>query len=118
MSIRKYSQKRNYEPYKQAVDALKGQRSVEVVTVFSATCGRCRAQVPRLMKVLEVARNPNLKARYLSVPGVIDSTMEAYRVRYLPTFIVLRDGKEIGRITERPRASIEEDLVAILRGMY
>lgn len=110
---------RFYEPYRQAVEALKAQgQPAEVVAVFSAACGRCRAQVPKLMKVMAEARNPNLKARYLAVPGVIDSTIAAYHVRYLPTFVVLRGGKEIGRITERPRTSIEEDLVAILRGMY
>ncbi len=110
---------RFYEPYRQAVETLKTQgQAVEVVAVFSAGCGRCRAQVPRLMKVMAEARNPNLKTRYLAVPGRIDSATVAYRVRYLPTFIVLRGGKEIGRITARPRASIEEDLVAILRGMY
>jgi hypothetical protein len=108
---------RFYEPYRQAVKALRAQgQGVEVVAVFSVLCVRCRVQVPRLMRV--AAEVPNLKARYLAVPGVIDSTMERYRVRFLPTFVVLRDGKEIGRITERPRASIEEDLVAILRGRY
>jgi len=108
---------RFYEPYRQAVEALRAQgQGVEVVAVFSVFCGRCRVQVPRLMRVAAEAQN--LKARYLAVPGVIDSTMERYRVRFLPTFIVLRDGREIGRITERPRASIEEDLVAILRGRY
>jgi thiol-disulfide isomerase/thioredoxin len=110
---------RFYEPYRPAVEALKAQgQPAEVVAVFSAGCGRCRAQVPRLMKVLEEAGGPNLKARFLAVTGAIDSTAAAYRVRYLPTFIVLRGGKEVGRITERPRASIEEDLVAILRGRY
>ncbi|OGG43513.1 MAG: hypothetical protein A3F84_29580 [Candidatus Handelsmanbacteria bacterium RIFCSPLOWO2_12_FULL_64_10] len=110
---------RFYEPYRQAVEALKAQgQAAEVVAVFSAFCGRCRVQVPRLMRVVAEVASPNLKARYIAVPGVIDSTMERYRVRFLPTFIVLRDGREIGRITERPRASVEEDLVAILRGRY
>jgi hypothetical protein len=110
---------RFYEPYRQAVEALRAQgQGVEVVAVFSVFCARCRVQVPRFMRVMAEVASPNLKARYLTVPGVIDSTMERYRVRFLPTFAVLRDGREIGRVTERPRASIEEDLVAILRGRY
>jgi hypothetical protein len=70
------------------------------------------------MRVAAEAGNPKLKARYLAVPSLVDSTRAAYRARYLPTFVVLRGGKEIGRIVGRPRESVEEDLLAILRGMY
>ena len=110
---------RFYEPYGPAVAALWAQKEgIEVVAVFSATCGRCRAQVPKLMRVAAEVNSPNLKVRYLAVPGLADSTTTAYHVWFVPTFIVLRNGKEIGRIVERPRVSMEEDLVAILRGMY
>jgi len=37
-----------------------------------------------------------------------------YDFQRIPTFIVLQDGKEIGRIVERPEVSLEQDLAKIL----
>ncbi len=37
-------------------------------------------------------------------------------VRYLPTFIVRRDGREVGRIVETSPNGIEHDLLALLTG--
>lgn len=39
---------------------------------------------------------------------------EEYSIRFVPTFIVIRSGTELGRIVETPEKSLEEDLVAIL----
>ena len=39
---------------------------------------------------------------------------EKFGVRTVPAVIVLRDGVERGRIVERPRRSVEEDLLEIL----
>ena len=110
---------RFYEPFAPAIAALKAQvQGVQVVAVFSASCGRCRAQVPKLMKVAAEVNPSGLKVRYLVIPGLADATTTAFNVWFVPTIIVLREGKEIGRIVERPRISMEEDLLAILRGMY
>ena len=37
-------------------------------------------------------------------------------VRYLPTFIVRRNGKEVGRIVETSPNGIESDLLSLLTG--
>lgn len=42
--------------------------------------------------------------------------VESVDLRYLPTFVVLRDGVETGRIVESSPAGIENDLAALLAG--
>ena len=37
-------------------------------------------------------------------------------VRYVPTFIVVRDGREVGRIVETSPHGVEADLLALLTG--
>jgi len=39
---------------------------------------------------------------------------ETFGIRNVPSVVVLRDGIERGRIVERPRRSMEEDLLEIL----
>ena len=36
-------------------------------------------------------------------------------IKYVPTFIVYRNGKEIGRIVESPQTTLEGDLKNILK---
>jgi len=36
-------------------------------------------------------------------------------VDFVPTFIISKEGKEIGRIVEEPTESLEKDLLAILK---
>ena len=42
--------------------------------------------------------------------------MKEYNVLYLPTFIVRRGGREVGRIVETSPHGIERDLLALLTG--
>jgi thioredoxin 1 len=83
---------------------------------FTAThCGPCRAMLPVLealwgeyaghvrFAAVDVDRSPELAERY--------------RVRSTPTFVVLRDGREVGRIVgSRPRAFVAGVLDRALAG--
>jgi hypothetical protein len=37
-----------------------------------------------------------------------------YKIEYVPTFIVLQNGKELGRIVEKIKQPIEEEVLSIL----
>ena len=38
---------------------------------------------------------------------------EKHALKYTPTFILMRDGKEIGRVVERAETSLIQDLQAL-----
>lgn len=110
-----------YEPDPVAIEHL---RAIEVPTelsvVFATWCGDSRREVPRLLKTVEVAQNPNLHVRLIGIDSEFEQPLDVIQERRIinvPTVIVERGGEEIGRFIETPAAgAIEQDLVAILEG--
>lgn len=105
-------------------EACRALASVEPgadVTVFLGTwCGDSRREVPRLWKALDLA-GPAVpfEIHYIGVDR--DKKEPAGRpagddIRFVPTFIVSRNGREIGRIVEHSPSGIEKDLLALLNG--
>ncbi|MFT4699065.1 MAG: thiol-disulfide isomerase/thioredoxin [Flavobacteriaceae bacterium] len=98
------------------------QPLVEHVTlkVFMGTwCEDSQRETPRLYKVLEAIdfNKDNLEiiavSRDKDTPNHLE---EGQNIEYVPTIIVLKNEKEIGRIVESTIDSLEEDLLAILSG--
>ncbi len=90
------------------------------VIVFLGTwCSDSKREVPRFMKILDKA---GVGAGAVTLYGLDrmkrspDGLEQQYRIRLVPTFVFLRDGKEIGRIEERPNRSLEDDMSEILAG--
>lgn len=42
--------------------------------------------------------------------------VQSHGISYLPTFVVLRNGREVGRIVEHPPRALEQDLLRLLNG--
>ncbi|MEM9141725.1 MAG: thioredoxin family protein [Bacteroidota bacterium] len=86
-------------------------------------CGDSRREVPRIIKILEEARFPmerldiialdRRKGWYKRSPGGEEQGKNIIKV---PTLVFLMDGKEINRIVESPKKSLEKDMEAILNG--
>ena len=80
-------------------------------------CGDSKREVPRFYKILDALNFSEKKMQVISVDrnkkaeGFDLTSMNITRV---PTFIFYKENKEIGRITERPTKSLEEDMFAIL----
>lgn len=91
--------------------------SLEVFAVFGSWCDDSLEQVPRFMKILDRLGVPGEKVHWIAVdrskqdPDGLTAGMAVERV---PTFIVFRSGREIGRIVETPRKTLEQDLREIL----
>jgi len=87
---------------------------------FGAWCGDSRREVSRFFDALDVAGAPMPFAiEYISVDRsktAPDGLTDGAGLRYVPTFVVLRDGKEVGRIVESSPNGVERDLGALLRG--
>jgi thiol-disulfide isomerase/thioredoxin len=91
------------------------------VEIFLGTwCGDSRREVPRLWKAIDAAGGTvPFQIHYVGVDRQKkEPAAEIARegVRFLPTFIVRRDGREVGRIVETSPNGVESDLLALLTG--
>ncbi len=108
--------KTQYKPLKAVEDSLRAYKKPTQVLVFFGTwCGDSRRNVPRFLKSIE--ENKNIKLDFYAVDRELkleSDLAEKYNIKRVPTFIVLQNGAEIGRIVEHPIKSIEQDLLGIL----
>jgi hypothetical protein len=113
----------NYKSYK--LDSLTYKNLVQTdldslsFLIFAGSwCSDTKLELPRFLKVIDtlnLGKNPldmyfldlNKKSKFV--------TPSVYNISLVPTFVVLRAGKEIGRIEETPKESIEKDVLKILR---
>jgi thiol-disulfide isomerase/thioredoxin len=114
-----------YELDESAVSSLKNIISADISfkVFFGTWCGDSQKELPRFLKVtdqLNLADNQlgifatdNSTERYKQSAKREEKGLTVYRV---PTFIVYKKGKEIGKITEHPKESLEADLVKIIGG--
>jgi CBS domain-containing protein len=110
----------SYTPDEQAVAALAAyDEPVDVNVSFGTWCGDSRNYVPKLIRSLEVAANPNLHLELVAIGRGFGEPAEhilGRRLTNVPTVIVSQGGEEIGRIVETPATqTVEADLAAILR---
>jgi len=118
---------KNYNAYvvdSNTADQLKPLLKNKRFLIFMGTwCGDSRREVPRMYKILDycgvtasqvqlITMNNNDTA-YKQSPGHEERGRDIFRV---PDFIVLDQGKEIGRIVESPVTSLEKDLQSIVSG--
>lgn len=101
--------------YANAIPAHMGD--VEILCVLGTWCSDSKREVPRLIRILQAK---NIAPEKLTLIGVDrskrdpDGVAQRYKVDRVPTFVFLRDGKEIGRIVEAPMASLEKDMLGII----
>lgn len=95
------------------------------VDVFLGTwCSDSRREVPRLWRALDEAEGRTggempFTIRYVAVDrskGEPADLVAGRGIELVPTFIVRRDGAEVGRIVESSPHGVEEDLRALLTG--
>ncbi len=112
---------KNYEPNAGAVEQIKASDKDTTVTLaFGTWCPDSKNYVPRLIKALRAAGNDKIQVKLVGIDNQFRepvTTVQPRRITNVPTVIVERGGREIGRIVETPAAStMEEDLAAILNG--
>ncbi len=92
----------------------------EVVVYLGSWCSDSRREVPRFWKALDAAGAAvPFTVRYVAVDRQKKEPADAVAkdgIRYLPTFIVRRGGREVGRVVETSPKGIESDLLALLNG--
>jgi thiol-disulfide isomerase/thioredoxin len=111
----------NYQPEPGAVAAIRASAAEAKVTLLYGTwCPDSKNYIPRLIKALRAAGNDKIQVKLIGIDNQFREPADAIqprRITNVPTVIVERDGREIGRIVETPAAkTMEEDLAAILSG--
>lgn len=91
-----------------------------VTVYFGPWCSDSRREVPRLWKGLELAGGDvPFSVEYIALDREFDAgdvSLEGLDVTYVPTFVVKREGEEVGRIVESPEEHVVSDLAALLNG--
>lgn len=108
-------------PDADAARALKDVPPGATVRVFFGTwCGDSRREVTRFWKALDVAGGiVPFTIEYIAVDRAKtapEGLTDGIGLRYVPTFVVVRAGKEVGRIIESSPGGLEKDLRALLKG--
>ncbi|MGH1517160.1 TlpA family protein disulfide reductase [Chryseobacterium sp. JK1] len=104
-----------------AVSELKKEKigSYDVIVFMGTWCEDSHRDFPRLMKILEASNYPDSKLTIIAVNRKKESPSgeeSLYNIQKVPTIILKRYGKEVGRIVEMPTSGyIERDLAEILK---
>jgi hypothetical protein len=113
-----YPYRRNrYTPSEGPIRALASYGELtEVVVLLAISSPPSGIWVPRLMKTFQAAGNPVFNIRYWAIDAPDHPALRRYGVNALPTILLFHGDDELGRIEQTPRATLEEAIVAILKG--
>lgn len=104
----------------EAAQALASVPPAEIIVYLGTWCSDSRREVPRFWRALDQTGGlVQFSVEYVAVDE--DKQEPAQRLedvdlRYVPTFVVRRDGEELGRVVEVAETGIERDLLALLTG--
>lgn len=115
------SAKNEYAKQKDNVKKLGKKIGATEVEIYLATwCGDSHDHVPPFVALIDETKRQT-KAEPKSVKFFALDKRKKYegytnprKIEKLPTFVFLRDGKEIGRIVETPKKSVIDDTIAIV----
>ncbi|MHC1741535.1 MAG: thioredoxin family protein [Syntrophobacteraceae bacterium] len=106
-----------YVPDKNVVAKIKRIKEPMSIIMFLGTwCGDSQRESPKLLKILEAAKNSKISITMYGVDAAKDDgggLTKKYDIQRVPTIIFLKGGKELGRIIEYPKDTMEEDFLAI-----
>jgi hypothetical protein len=105
-----------YEPDQAVLAKLKliQKDDVDILIILGTWCSDSQEQVPKFFKVLDKIKFTKKNVQLICVDsdklaGTVDITN--YDIHKVPTFIIYRKGREIGRIIETPYTTLENDLL-------
>lgn len=111
---------RQYKPRIQTIEKLKKYKdSIEVKVIGGNWCSDTRREVPRFCKVLYYTGVPVEKLSYYKVDrkkkAINKDFASEYTFENVPTIVVYKSGREVGKIVEYPQKTLEEDLLRMLK---
>ncbi|RYE26390.1 MAG: thioredoxin [Sphingobacteriales bacterium] len=108
----------SYKPNEKDVEFLKTHLpAYKMIVALGTWCEDSQNLVPKLYKTLNESGYPISQITMIGVDRAKTAKHnehEHYNIKFVPTIILLKDGKEIGRIVETVQKSIETDLVTLI----
>ena len=90
---------------------------VDLLVVLGTWCSDTKREVPRFLKIADLAAIPASHIKFYAVDRTkksSDGVTDQYSIERVPTIIFFKQGNEIGRIVEKPKNSLEEEMLTIL----
>jgi hypothetical protein len=110
--------KENYQTYIPDMSVIQQltplKDGVEILVVLGTWCSDSQEQVPAFFKILDQIRFDKKMVQIICVDSnkkAGDIDLVNYNIEKVPTFIVYKKGREVGRIIETPYTTLEKDLL-------
>lgn len=108
-----------YKPAEAVIAKLENKiNDYEITVVLGTWCSDSKREVPRFFKVLNEAGYNDKRVKIIGVDKNKDAILvdiKDLNIERVPTFIIYKNDKEVGRIIETPRRTLESDLLKIVK---
>jgi thiol-disulfide isomerase/thioredoxin len=111
-----------YKTYKVDSISLQGMKSefdsLQFLVFGGTWCSDTQRELPRFIKICDTMGVQSDRMQLFMLDQQKKSAyihVKVWQVTAVPTFIVMRNGKEIGRIVETPQESLEKHLRQIIK---
>jgi hypothetical protein len=107
---------KNYNPDENIINQLKKtDKNIHILIFAGDWCSDTHYLIPEYYKTTDMANITNQQLYFLDRNKKSPDKLEVnYKIMLLPTFIVIKNGVEKGRIEESVAESIEKDLLKII----
>lgn len=110
---------KNYVPKQVIINQLTPLKNkLNVLIIAGAWCSDTQRELPRFFKIINEIGVPNNHTEMIMVDEnkkTVAFNISVLQVTNIPTFIFFKDGKELGRIIEKPQVNLEDDLANLLQ---
>jgi rhodanese-related sulfurtransferase len=107
-----------YSPKVEWVEKIgKLSQQTSVILFLGTWCKDSISEAPKFLKTYDLAGNPDFSLEIYAVNREKKDGLgmaERFKLERVPTMIFLREGREISRIVEYPKKSMEEDFLRIV----
>lgn len=112
---------RRYNPEKTSIDAIRqSKKPIEIEAFFATWCQHCKVYMPKFLRVMQDAANPNIKLTLIGVPkgfGNEKGPWEGKGIQSIPSIGIRYQGKDLTRLGTHETAIPEAELAGIISAL-
>ncbi|MDH5434325.1 MAG: thioredoxin domain-containing protein [Gammaproteobacteria bacterium] len=104
----------DYQPDKNEINQINKLDGSEMVIFFGVWCPDSQREVGRFLKILQESPQTFSSLKMIAVDfkkTVPAEYQNQFEVKYTPTFFLLKEGKIVAKVIEKPEAGLIYDLV-------